>query len=377
MCVVHRRPGRCGLARRWLLAASAWLALCAPLRAATGDGVAARVVIDGRASEYTSGEWVVDETTPLPERRDDSQWGSDNDVARIAITWDESALYAAVECVTYDSQLLLLIDCVGGGVRDMRALGDYRRAIVFPSTFSPDLVVFATPLDGRPTVLWLDGGASERLDLDSRFAQAGTAGGALELAVPWDRIGSPASIRVAAAVTGRAGEGAGDCAPDPHAVLSTRRAEVAFLDRFIAIPVDGDGDGVPDAGVSPRAVMSAGDDAATERGEADLSIHLGARAFAPDDGGEATFRVVRDGPAAGAADVVYMSARVFARNGELVRVLFEDERRFLTAPVEDRWDGTDRFGRLVPGGIYLVNVSWGVARGARTGSTSAAVAVVR
>jgi hypothetical protein len=58
-------------------------------------------------------------------------------------------------------------------------------------------------------------------------------------------------------------------------------------------------------------------------------------------------------------------------------VLFADQLRSLDAPFEESWDGTDRFGRIVPGGIYIVNVSWGAARGQRSGVTGAAVAVVR
>jgi len=103
-----------------------------------------------------------------------------------------------------------------------------------------------------------------------------------------------------------------------------------------------------------------------------VEIAVDVRSFAPDEGEVTRFTV---GRARGGR--AFMSARVYSRAGELITVLFADELRSLDPPFETVWDGTDRFGRVVPGGIYIVNVSWGAARGQRSGATSAGVAVVR
>ena len=55
-------------------------------------------------------------------------------------------------------------------------------------------------------------------------------------------------------------------------------------------------------------------DAVTDDVAADADVVLDIRSFAPDDGEVVTFRV------SGAGDV-FATARVFARDGELVRVL--------------------------------------------------------
>ena len=108
-----------------------------------------------------------------------------------------------------------------------------------------------------------------------------------------------------------------------------------------------------------------------------LSIDLDVKSFAPDNGEHAEFSLRLEG---GREGDVFVTARVYSMSGELVRVLFRDERRSFdrfTLASSERWDGTDRRGDVVPGGVYVVGVTWGVARGALTGSAKAALAVVR
>jgi hypothetical protein len=178
-----------------------------------------------------------------------------------------------------------------------------------------------------------------------------------------------------AAITGGSGTGCGDAAPDAHARLSTVRTATAVLDRPLHVGVDAGGDGVPDVGLSPRDVSPVEDTAQPAvADDAELGIVVETPSFSPDLGETLSFWISRE---SGANTHAFVSARVFSRSGQLVRVLFEDEQRDLVADLPDEWDGTDGRGRIVPGGIYIINLSWGVASGSRTGSTSAAVAVVR
>lgn len=365
-------------------------ALGAPGTAAatTAADLSGRIVIDGATGDWAADEWVIDASTVPPERAGDSQWGADNDVRRVAVTWDRANLYLAVECVTLDAQLLALVDHTGGGVADLRRLASWRRNIVL-TAMDADLLVFARPEDETPVILNLDeNGVPQRLQDDrvaARYVQFATAGGALEMAIPWDLV-RPARgvVSLVAAITGQEGTGAGDAAPDPSRVLESDRTATAFLDRALEITVDADGDGAPDVGVAPRerarTVPSEGPSTTADQ-RAELAVHVAPRAFAPDRGESTAFQLTAT---AGRSRDLYVTGRVYSISGRLVRVLYEDAPRSfdaggreLAAAAADRWDGTDQSGAVVPGGIYLINVTWGAARGARAGRASAAVTVVR
>jgi hypothetical protein len=326
--------------------------------------------------EYESDEFVLDRSTPLPETTSDSRWGSDNDVGRVAVTWDDGFLYIGIECVTLDSELMVLLDHTGGGIADMRSLGELRRNVTFYA-FAPDLWLRAHPQSERVEGLRLPHGHIDQGAFGSRFTQETFAGGALEVAIPWDLV-EPADgvVSLLAAITGDVGTGAGDAAPDPSAILGTARGARADLDRVVRLEVDADGDGSPDAGVSPRVMATvSGTKPAVD--DLSLAIDLDVRSFAPDEGESVAFTLRLEGGGEGA---VFASAQVFSVSGELVRVLFRDERqvfgRFLS-PTSAAWDGRDDSGNVVAGGVYLINVTWGVARGTRTGGATVSVAVAR
>ncbi len=54
-------------------------------------------------------------------------------------------------------------------------------------------------------------------------------------------------------MTGGDGTGAGDAAPDPSVVLEDDSTRTAVVDNHIILPLDDDGDGILDIGVSPRS----------------------------------------------------------------------------------------------------------------------------
>ena len=108
----------------------------------TAPDLSGRIVLDGATTEYATDEWVLDAGSPRAELPHDSRWGSDNDVHRIAITWDTTFVYIAVECVTYSSGLMTWIEYAAGGIRALDGLGELRRQISF-SSFAPNYLVSA------------------------------------------------------------------------------------------------------------------------------------------------------------------------------------------------------------------------------------------
>ncbi|MDH3197443.1 MAG: hypothetical protein OEO21_04305 [Candidatus Krumholzibacteria bacterium] len=347
--------------------------------ATTDDDLSRRVAIDGRLDDYAPDEWILDATTAPAELPNDSRWGGDADVRRVAATWDNDRLYLAVDAAARDATVMLLVAYGAGGVRRLEAAGPLRRAITCEG-FAPNLLVVAAP-GGRVDVARVDaGGALQTLsegEIPRAWKASPTGAVALEVAIPWT-LAPPADgrVRVLAVITGDTGSGAGDAAPDPTALLPANPAARATLDRHAAVAADADADGSPDLGVSPRAattVLPPGGSRA--RTGVSLGLRLERRAFAPDLGEEVHFEIDAD-----ADGRVYVTCTVYSVSGRPVRTLYEDDARDLPAPAPsslDVWNGRDRAGAIVPGGVYVVNVTWGEARGERSGSANASVAVVR
>lgn len=362
-----------------------WLAvlLCLPVAAVatTGEDLSERLRVDGAIADFQPDEWVLGPHTPFPERRSDSRWGGDNDVSRLAVTWDHRFLYVAVDGVVADDMLIGFLAVGSGGVSDLSALPAMRRNIVL-TAMSANVIFSAGPASGDADVFTaFSTGPVERVDptrYSSRFLQS--TGGPLELALPWEELSpSGPAIDLLVAVTAGPGSGAGDAAPDASGLLSNDPAHRAYLDNALRITFDGDGDGVPDAGVSPVSVttsLRAVGSVAREGRPFDVSVER--KVVSPDNGESVRFRVTLDSDEAAAP--LFLTARVFDAGGNLVTVLFRDGPRTLQPGASadwDEWDCTDASGAPVPAGIYIIGVTGGVSSGAETKSARAAVSVVR
>jgi len=209
----------------------------------------------------------------------------------------------------------------------------------------------------------------------------------LEAALPWSELSLARPLELVAASTGEEGTGAGDAAPNPSVALPATPGPGskvrASLDRWLSIPADGNGDGVPDAGVSPRTAVTVRPDddfSGARPHQSEASLSTSPRVFAPDLGEGTTFAVT----VAFDAEVteIFATARVYSVDGRLVRVLYQDAARAIsgttvTPSPQDRWDGRDADGRVVPGGIYVISFEWGLVRGEHSGRATAGVAVAR
>jgi len=380
--------------RSILLFAFLLLAPCAS-HSSTSDDLRSRITVDGRVAEYDADEWILDETTDFPERRGDSRWGNDNDILGIALTWDLYNLYIAVPCVAFNSTLMLFVDTECGGVDGLEEVEPFRRNIHFSNT-TPNFLLSAGPEAAKPTGAFIDCNRGLALldpdQFEGRFLQDGPAGGALEVAVPWEVLGRyersggtvkipvrGAELALLAVITGPPGSGAGDAAPDPVTQLENDPSRTAVCDRAVRVPLDADGDGMLDIGISPRAAAAVSPGATDAQiRELSLLLRIAQKVIAPEKGEMLDFLPLLE--IESASPTVYLTARVFSSSGRLVDVVYEDAPRQMggaAEPVWDRWDGRDFHGRMVPGGIYILTVSGGASRGVETETVKGAFSVIR
>jgi hypothetical protein len=345
--------------------------------------------------EYEVDEWVLDAATDFPEPEGDSRWGSDNDIHKIALTWDLYNLYITVSCTAFNTTLMLFIDTECGGTDDLTEVDYFRRNIRF-SDFTPNFLLATTLEPGSVTAAYTDCRQELTLlgsnRLDAWFLQDGFHGGALEVAVPWKELGRfhlsgnalhiPDKGRVLsllAVLTRDEGSGVGDAAPDPSSILENDPTRLAICDNTIRIPLDADEDGSLDLGVSPRDAASFTlSGKGTERQELPLGLEIAQKIIAPESGESLQFRPLLQLDSYTLP--VYVTARVYSSSGQLVDIVYEESPRRFTgaAPVIwDEWDGRDFRGNMVPGGIYILTVSGGAAKDAATEVVKGTFAVIR
>jgi hypothetical protein len=413
----------------------------APAVAQSQASLAARIVIDGSAADFTAVETVfrtpdlcVDLGLPFAcvgseEPSDDSAWSDIQDLAQVFVTWDAEDLYVAVEAHIADHALLVFLDYVPGGLADMTALSDWRRALAFGPGMRPDAFVAVTDRERAATLFVVDGEAGvvpmapEEYRAVATF-EAEAPGRGLEIAIPWRLLfpdaasalnpasGAPAEpmfvlpapahaeLRLAAAVVQAAdGFGATDVAPDPSRPPSLDPRARVVVDRAVHVQWDADPPATPrfvDFGAAvqtqavPRIVPplppSPGGDVVLDAVETLDAEYPGApaRLLVADAGRDLEFVLRFRAPEPSA---VYVTARVLSAHGERVRDLYHNEARQPAAvsppfgafsdPLKDRWDGRDDGGRPVPGGTYVLHVLAGPQADVVTSQQRQAIAVVR
>ncbi len=345
----------------------------------TATSLRDRISIDGVLDEYAADEWVLDSTSTFPESDTDSRWGSDRDLARVALTWDAEFLYLAVDFRSRGEYAAVFLAATAGGLSELDGAGSFRRAIDLPG-IRPNLIALAAP-HAAPSVAMVDASHPfalvDRATLPAAVQSSIDGRAGFELAIPWARLSLESPVRLVSAITGGVGTGSGDAAPDPRVVPEADRFARARLDRVLAVVADADADGRPDAGVSPRAVaaIETSTEATLAQGKESLGVRVDTRAFAPDRAEAATFTVA---PHTGEFEDVSGSCTIFSVDGREVR----EFAVALAGPAPQAsitWDGRDAQGRIVPGGVFVATFDLEFTGGAERSRARASigVAVVR
>jgi len=375
------------------------LALCAlalPLLAATAPDLRHRIAINGITTDFASDEWVLDAATAIRERPGDSRWGLDNDISAVAVTWDNYNLYAAVPAVTYGGTLMLFIDTMCGGVEDLVTQEYFRRNVEFGG-LTPNFLLRVSRSSPVALAGYVDCTRPMNLVESERYAavylQDGLDGGALEAAIPWEVLGDfergPAGVRVGtedavlslvAIVTGGDGTGAGDAAPDPSVLLEDDSTRTAVVNNHIVLPLDDDGDGILDMGVSPRSAARYAISPEAEGTETNqifaLRIPLGNKLLVPNYNEAAVFPVVLE--TSDYTGTVYLTVTIYSSDGRVVRKLREEApSEFASGQERVEWDFKDDRGVVVGGGIYIIAAAAGAGKGAPKNTVKASFAVAR
>lgn len=403
-----------------LLCSLAAVALsAAPTLAVTARDLSSRIRVDGFTADFTSDESVFGfnaQLGALEEATDDSKWGVSNDINQIRITWDAQNLYLAGEGVTWNNNMVLLLDTVPGrGLESMTALNSWRRNFSFDTSgaaqgegFQPDL--FGATWDGNNAPRLITQVAGNQVDdqqVGGYFRAAatflqGNTGRAMEFALPWRAVfagiagvGTRDTVMTVAGVTdtfrlfppgtriklvgvvtaGDDGSGGPDSAPDNLRGHTDNSGDLVFLDNYAIIDLDrqddtgaglGGPDGVADWDVEPRSRVSFRfqPPIAALRFALDneVGLTLDRPAFRPDLGERIRFRTRLDQRLDPANPVdrirnFNFTANIFDLNGRFVRNLFVSQTRSALTPDDeaaDTWDGRDEQGRIVPAGIYVL-----------------------
>jgi hypothetical protein len=364
-----------------------------PAGASTAPDLRTQILIDGDIGDFAPDDWVLDDSTSVPERAGDSRWGRDNDVRGLAVTWDAFNVYIGVPAVTVSTTLMVFLDVVCGGVRDLRGDGSFRRNVEF-SAMTPNVLMQGVGAPREPEIALLDCNRPistvDPAEYIGMYVQRGSETGALEVALPWTLFPGFAReaggvtvpsdgtrLRVLAAVAAGPGMGVGDAAPDPSVILENDSTRVAILNNYVALPLDADGDGFVDIGVSPRGVASYGVVASEDVGGVlPITLLVEEKLIAPGAGESLNFTISLNPPAY--QQTVYLTGRIYSSSGRLLRTLFAEEAMVLSpSPAAKTWDGRDDSGAIVPGGVYVIAVSGGPGRDASKNTATASFAVIR
>ncbi|NNE10200.1 MAG: hypothetical protein HKN20_16695, partial [Gemmatimonadetes bacterium] len=372
-----------------------------------------------REDEFVFGQVLADldgDGTPeriLQERPDDSRWGFNNDINQIWMSWDAENLYVAIDGIAWDNNIILLFDYRSGGLEKMTELNAWRRNFVFSNDFFPDF--FLATWDGNTTPqTWRSSGANTVTQIDNTlfetvatFAQ-GAQGRSMEARIPWtvffpeelvraydERTGDstyvlpngldPAhTIRFAAVLTaGGDGTGGPDSAPDNFGGHTTESSDLVTIDNYAIVPLDityfltntGEQVYVYDETVVDTVLaddLPDLDGVAVSRRISFLAppplfgvrftiseIALIRPVVSPEEDLPLEFTFLVEPPSDEEFRNVDLTAEVYDLQGKRIKTLYRNEQRSIVeyaVPEEDRWDGRDESGDMVPGGIYILRL---------------------
>jgi len=265
-------------------------------------------------------DWEPDELGVV-DPDNDNRWGpSDADMVDLYVTWDADSLFIGVTTVngpsSYGNGYLLFIDTDAQngitGATDFTGADFYARQITF-STMGADVVMGGWNLPGVFDVKHCSD-PTATTDFVGVYSQANPGWKHFEARFSWDGffglgdgvVPPGTTMRFIGAIVGGDGSGAYDAMPTSSTGIesnsSTEWNAITDLDNYYEVPIDANGDGVPDTGFPPGGSISGTvtlDDPLDDTTVVTVTAYDGATAVksgqtAPG-GGEYTIYLVPDG----------------------------------------------------------------------------------
>ncbi len=229
--------------------------------------------INGHVTEEPN-DWAPDELGVV-DPDNDNRWGaSDADLVDLYVTWDADSLYIGVTTVngpsSYGNGYLLFIDTDAQngitGATDFTGADFYQRQITF-STIGADVVMGGWNLPGVFEIKHCTD-PTATTDFVGGYSQGNPGWKHFEARFNWDGmfglgegvVPNGTTLRFIAAVVGGDGSGAYDAMPTSSTGIESNGGTawdaITDLDNYYEVPVDANGDGVPDEGFPPGGSIS-------------------------------------------------------------------------------------------------------------------------
>ena len=233
-----------------------------------------RPTIDGRVSTL-EGDWMSDELAAA-DPPDDNRWGSsDGDLVSLWVTWDADSLYVGVKTTNGPSGLgngyLVFVDTDAQngitGATDFGSADFYARQITF-STMGADAMMGVWNLDMGSLGIRHCSDPTATEVIEETYTQINPGFQHIEFGISWDGlyglgegvVPTGTTLRFIAAIVGGDGSGAYDAMPTSstgaESDISTEWNAYTDLDVYVEVPVDANGDGVPDEGYPANGKIS-------------------------------------------------------------------------------------------------------------------------
>lgn len=235
--------------------------------ALTEQDLSSRIIIDGYSSDFSADENVLKDTLGnLLESPTDSYWGENNDVKQLKATWDEDYLYIAVDAVSWDNNVMLMIDIYDDyGIEDMSEMNAWQRSFKFYN-MNPDFFFGTWDTNNDPQFWKIEENTkhiAEQVSGMEDYAtfDTGNLDRSMEVKVPWDSLYYNAernmhdfpSVKLVTFITAGSDYTSGpDAAPDNLGGMANDSGQLVVIDNYAEILIDDDGDGLPDIGVEPK-----------------------------------------------------------------------------------------------------------------------------
>lgn len=230
--------------------------------AATEDSKYNKIVIDGFTNDYTYDESLLGSLEP----DNDSNWGSNEEIKDIYITWDKNYLYIALDGICWGNGIIIYIQVGPDTVlQDANGLNSWARKIKFPADFGPDY--FIAFWDQQTPSLWKISSSSYTEQIQNTSSVAGAASinqsveGSIEVRVAWSLFFSDVkgytlkkntNLKICAVLVGGDYQSGPDIAPDNSVGAPQDISEYIYADNYIIVPIDANGDSEPDIGIKPN-----------------------------------------------------------------------------------------------------------------------------